>query len=199
MRLASLPWYDLLEIRGALDAFWAAVADRLTALGVASVPPRLDRDPDYQAQWCNGDLLLGQACGYDALLGHADRLRVVADQFGRPTPAQDLAAVIRHIVERHLAGAPIAWGTYHFAAAGRASWCDVARTIVELQAAVTGKRPPVEAITTADYPTPAKRPANSEFDTTKLERALGFQPKAWQRGLADLVKELLETRGAATG
>jgi ABC-type phosphate/phosphonate transport system substrate-binding protein len=78
MRLASLPWYDLHEIRGALDAFWAAVADRLHALGVPSVPPRLDRDPDYQAQWEGGDLLLGQACGYDAMLGHADRLRVVA-------------------------------------------------------------------------------------------------------------------------
>jgi ABC-type phosphate/phosphonate transport system substrate-binding protein len=78
MRLASLPWYDLLEIRGALDAFWAAVAEHLSRLGVASVPPQLDRDPDYQAQWCNGELLLGQACGYDALLGHADRLRVVA-------------------------------------------------------------------------------------------------------------------------
>jgi ABC-type phosphate/phosphonate transport system substrate-binding protein len=78
MRLASLPWYDLFEIRGSLDAFWAAVAEHLAVLGVRHVPPRLDRHPDYQAQWCNGELLLGQACGYDALLGHADRLRVVA-------------------------------------------------------------------------------------------------------------------------
>jgi ABC-type phosphate/phosphonate transport system substrate-binding protein len=76
--LASLPWYDLAEVRGALDELWAAIADRLLAQGIAPVPHRLDRDPDYEAQWSNGDLLLGQACGYDAVLGHADRLRVVA-------------------------------------------------------------------------------------------------------------------------
>jgi len=78
MRLASLPWYDLAEVRGALDQLWSAIARRLEAQGITPVPHALDRDPDYEAQWSNGDLLLGQACGYDAVLGHADRLRVVA-------------------------------------------------------------------------------------------------------------------------
>lgn len=76
--LASLPWYDLLEVRGALDLLWASIARRLEGQGITPVPHRLDRDPDYEAQWSNGELLLGQACGYDAVLGHADRLRVVA-------------------------------------------------------------------------------------------------------------------------
>jgi dTDP-4-dehydrorhamnose reductase len=120
-----------------------------------------------------------------------DRLRVVADQHGRPTLARELASVIAQIVQRKLEGTPIAWGTYHFAAAGRASWCDVARHIVELQAAHTGRKPPVDAITTAEYPTPAKRPQNSELDTAKLERALGFRPAAWQDGMSELVNELL--------
>jgi ABC-type phosphate/phosphonate transport system substrate-binding protein len=76
--LASLPWYDLSEVRGSLDELWSAIARRLVAQGIAPVPQRLDRDPDYEAQWNGGELLLGQACGYDAVLGHADRLRVVA-------------------------------------------------------------------------------------------------------------------------
>ncbi|HWB74354.1 MAG TPA: PhnD/SsuA/transferrin family substrate-binding protein [Nannocystaceae bacterium] len=76
--LASLPWYDLSEVRGALDRLWAAIARRLEASGISPVPHRLDRDPDYEAQWQGGELLLGQACGYDAVLGQADRLRVVA-------------------------------------------------------------------------------------------------------------------------
>lgn len=75
--LASLPWYDLAEIRPALDELWSAIARSLRAQGIAPLPERLDRDPDYEAQW-NGDLLLGQACGYDAVLAHAERLRVVA-------------------------------------------------------------------------------------------------------------------------
>lgn len=78
MRLASLPWYDLAEVRELLDELWSAIARRLEAQGVDAVPSRLDRNPDYQAQWSDGELLLGQACGYDAVLGHADRLRVVA-------------------------------------------------------------------------------------------------------------------------
>ena len=78
MWLASLPWYDLAEVRGALDELWGSIARRLVEHGVAAVPRWLDRDPDYEARWNDPELLLGQACGYDAVLGYADRLRVVA-------------------------------------------------------------------------------------------------------------------------
>jgi ABC-type phosphate/phosphonate transport system substrate-binding protein len=78
MRLASLPWYALDEVRPALDALWARIARRLDAAGLAGVPAQLDYDPDYEAQWNSGRLLVGQACGYDAVFGYSKQLRIVA-------------------------------------------------------------------------------------------------------------------------
>lgn len=77
VRFACLPWYDLAELRGATDALWAEVAARLRARGLAP-PVRLDRQVHYEDQWDSGELLLGQACGYDVLLAFAHRLQVVA-------------------------------------------------------------------------------------------------------------------------
>jgi dTDP-4-dehydrorhamnose reductase len=125
------------------------------------------------------------------LAAERDRLRVVADQFGRPTPAKALAAVLVRIAQRYAEGSPIPWGTYHFAGAGRTSWHGLAQAVIDLQAPVTGRNPPVDAITTADFPTPAKRPQNSELDTHKLEKALGLTIAPWQAGVADIVEELL--------
>lgn len=126
------------------------------------------------------------------LASERDRLRVVADQFGRPTPTKTLAGAMVSIATRHLLGGPsVPWGTYHCAAAGRASWHELASKVVELQAPYTNRRPPVDAISTAEYPTPAKRPSNSELDTSKLERALGEAALPWQRGIQDIVSELL--------
>ncbi len=78
MRLASLPWYDLHEVQPAHDALWAALADRLRAMGVDGVPDGLERRMDPQAQWRSPALLLGQACGYDVATWQAASLRVVA-------------------------------------------------------------------------------------------------------------------------
>jgi dTDP-4-dehydrorhamnose reductase len=119
-----------------------------------------------------------------------DTLRVVADQFGRPTPARDLAAGLVAVVAKHLRGDGVSWGTYHFAGAGRASWHDLAVRIVELQARHTSRQPRVEAIATAEYPTPARRPVNSELDTSKFEHEFGYQPKPWQLGVEQIVAEL---------
>jgi dTDP-4-dehydrorhamnose reductase len=120
-----------------------------------------------------------------------ERLRVVADQRGRPTPARDLARALVAIVDRCAHGAPIDWGTYHFASAGAASWHALATEVVQLQEPFTGRRPTVDRITTADYPTPARRPPNSVLDTSKLEQALGLQPVRWQQGVEGIVHELL--------
>jgi dTDP-4-dehydrorhamnose reductase len=125
------------------------------------------------------------------LAGERDTLRVVADQVGRPTPAKDLARILIHIARRYEEGSPIPWGTYHFAAAGCTSWHGLATEVVELKARHSGRRPKVEPITTADYPTPALRPKNSELDTRKLEATLGLEIAPWQTGVADIVDELL--------
>jgi ABC-type phosphate/phosphonate transport system substrate-binding protein len=78
MAIVSLPWYDLLEIRHATDAFWGAVSGELRKQGVNFAPERLEREIDHREQWVHPGLLFTQACGYDVAVDHAVHLRVVA-------------------------------------------------------------------------------------------------------------------------
>lgn len=78
MRVASLPMYDLPEIRPALDALWAGLARHLTREGVPDVPSALDRRASPDASWSRPDLVLSQCCGYDLLNGYAGALRPLA-------------------------------------------------------------------------------------------------------------------------
>jgi len=125
--------------------------------------------------------------------GERPVLRVVADQTGSPTSAADIAGAIAAIVQRLAAGST-AWGTYHFAGAGAVTWHGFAEAIFELAAPwnSTGRGPPplVEAITTAEYPTPARRPANSVLDCTRIGEAFGIKPRPWRAALAEVVQEL---------
>ena len=116
-------------------------------------------------------------------------LRVVADQEGSPTSAADIAAAIAGVVER-LAAGNTSWGTYHFAGAGAVTWHGFAEAIFELAAPWRGPPPTVEAITTADYPTPARRPANSVLDCTHIAAAFGIAPRPWRAALADVIREI---------
>ena len=125
------------------------------------------------------------------LAGERDELRVVADQVGRPTAAADLANAMLTLAERLAQGAELDWGTYHFAGAGSTSWHGFAEAIVEEQAPLTGKKPRVTPITTADYPTPARRPQSSVLDTSRFERTFGITPAPWRDGLRTVVRELV--------
>jgi dTDP-4-dehydrorhamnose reductase len=107
-----------------------------------------------------------------------DELRVVADQHGCPTSTADLAAAILSIVPR-LAANESVWGTYHYAGSGATTWHGFASRIVAAQAPLTGRTPRVTAITTRDFPTPAKRPANSVLDCGKFARTFGFAGRPW--------------------
>lgn len=118
-------------------------------------------------------------------------LRVVADQRGSPTSAADIAAAIAAIAVRIAAGSG-RWGTYHFAGAGAVSWHGFAETIFATAAPWRGPPPEVTAITTADYPTPARRPANSVLDCHRIGADYGIAPRPWQDALADVVRELYE-------
>lgn len=113
------------------------------------------------------------------LAAERDRLRVVADQHGCPTSTADIAEAIL-AVDAVLARDPALAGTFHFAGTGATSWHGFAEAIVAAQAAATGKRPPVDPITTADYPTPAKRPANSELDSGRFVGVFGYRAKGWR-------------------
>lgn len=121
-----------------------------------------------------------------------DELRVVGDQLGRPTGAADLADAVLRVAARIQAGST-SWGTFHFAGADATSWHGFAQAIVLEQAPHTKREPRVTAITTADYPTPAKRPANSVLDTTRFENTFGLSPRPWRDGLHEVVQELAET------
>ena len=116
-----------------------------------------------------------------------NELRVVADQHGSPTSARDLAATILRIAPRLIADEEL-WGTYHFTGFGATTWHGFAVAIVAAQAPLTGYAPKVTAVTTADYPTPAARPANSLLDCSRFERIFGFRGKPWADEAADITR-----------
>jgi dTDP-4-dehydrorhamnose reductase len=123
-------------------------------------------------------------------------LRVVADQHGCPTAAADLAAAIVAAGRRLSAsGGDLPWGTYHYSGAGPTTWHGFAEAIFAERQRLTGAPPPVlQAITTDEWPTPVRRPANSVLDCTRIQTRLGIVPADWRRSLAAVMAELLTTR-----
>ncbi len=114
-----------------------------------------------------------------------EELRVVADQYGCPTFADDIADTLLELVGRITdLDANAAWGTYHYCGEPATTWHGFASAIVELaRARESLPVKTVTAITTADYPTPAARPVNSVLDCAKLAARLGIQPRPWRAGL----------------
>jgi dTDP-4-dehydrorhamnose reductase len=119
-----------------------------------------------------------------------DELRVVADQRGSPTSTRELAAAILTIAPELAADADV-WGTYHLTSSGATSWHGFASAIVAAQAPLTGRAPKVTAITTADYPTAAARPANSVLDCGRFERVFGFHTRPWADEVADITRTVV--------
>ena len=117
-----------------------------------------------------------------------DELRVVADQVGTPTPAALIADVTAHALQ----GDPERSGVWHLTPTGQTSWHGFAEAIFEGAVArgLLARRPKVEAITTADFPTPATRPAYSVLDCTALQRDFGIQLPDWREGLAQVLDQL---------
>ena len=119
---------------------------------------------------------------------------VVDDQVGCPTYALHLAdailSIAARILDRSQHGEP-PWGIYHAASQGEATWCSFAGEIFRCSAALGGPRAVVRAITTAEYPTPARRPQNSRLDARKLMRRFDVQLADWRAGVADCVRRLV--------
>ncbi len=124
-----------------------------------------------------------------------DEVGVVADQAGCPTSALDIAdavfAVAHHLVRRPTEAA--LRGVFHMGAQGEAVWADVAEAIFAERERLGGKPVRVKRIATADYPTPAKRPANSRLDSSRLKTVHGAALPHWQASLASCVRRLLST------
>ena len=118
-----------------------------------------------------------------------DALGIVADQEGGPTYAGDIAAALISIAQRYQDGQTINWGIYHYSGMPHTSWFGFAtRIFVEVEQAALYEKaiPQLNAISTVDYPTPAKRPANSKLDCAKFEEAFGIAASDWQKALKNI-------------
>ena len=121
-----------------------------------------------------------------------ETLRVVGDQLGCPTWSRMIAEATAQAVKQAVAAQDIGalTGTYHLASSGTTSWHGFADAIIKLMPADGKKCARVEAITTAEYPTPTKRPAYSVLSCDKLQRAFGLRLPPWE----DSLKQVLEER-----
>ena len=158
-------------------------------------------------QTCTNHLILRTAWVYGSfgkvnfvktmlrLFAEREEVRVVADQVGSPTWAADLAQAIATLVSQSSqdpAQANFPTGTYHYTNSGVASWYDFAVAIFE-EAKPLGfplKVQRIVPIATADYPTPAKRPAYSVLSGKKISAVLGSHPPHWRQALRQMLLEL---------
>jgi dTDP-4-dehydrorhamnose reductase len=115
-------------------------------------------------------------------------LRVVDDQVGAPTSAAAIAAATARLLQQHAEpGAPTATGIYHMTAAGSTSWCGFARSI--FSAGTLANQPRVQPIPSSEYPTPARRPANSVLANDKFADTFGFRLSGWQQQLHEVLAQ----------
>ncbi len=124
------------------------------------------------------------------LAGERDRLTIVADQRGCPTATADIAEGLLAAAPQLAAGA-LTPGTYHLAGTGATSWFDFAVAILARAGTHTDRQPEIVPIGTADYPTPARRPANSELSSEAFARASGYRAAPWQDRVVEVVDTLL--------
>ncbi|WP_159015417.1 dTDP-4-dehydrorhamnose reductase [Cognatiluteimonas profundi] len=126
------------------------------------------------------------------LANERDELRVVADQVGSPTPA----ALIADVTAQVLAQSPAQSGLWHLTAAGQTSWHGFAEAIIAgaHQRGLLARRPRVVPITTADFPTPAARPAYSVLDCHLLQSTFGITLPDWHDALGDVLDTMTTAR-----
>jgi dTDP-4-dehydrorhamnose reductase len=130
------------------------------------------------------------------LAAERERLTVVADQFGAPTSAALLADLTAHLIRQHQGKDRdvFPYGTYHVVADGETNWCEYARFVIA-EALAAGKQlktlpEAVFPLTTAEYPTPAKRPVNSRLDTSHFRDTFGLRLPHWQEGVRHVLKQI---------
>ena len=125
------------------------------------------------------------------LASDRDRINVVDDQQGNPTYAPHLgAAIIGLVSEVFEIDASGPWGTYHLTGSGATTWCGLAREVFAQSKAVGGPSAVAVPIATADYPTPAARPANSQLDCSKFRKTFGSELPDWRDGVAECISQL---------
>lgn len=132
------------------------------------------------------------------LASERDCLRIVADQIGAPTSSESIAKAVFALIEKWQPTQESQSGIYHFTNAGSTSWhgfsCEIINKYNELglNPKLKTQVESIAAITTAEYPTPAARPANSRLDNSKLQQTFEIALPAWQQGLHEIMQSLHE-------
>ncbi|RVD18669.1 MAG: dTDP-4-dehydrorhamnose reductase [Mesorhizobium sp.] len=124
------------------------------------------------------------------LAADRDEIAVVADQWGNPTSALDIADAILHAAAQLHEGAGTS-GIYHLAGTGEANWSGFARHILDTSRVLGGPWARVRDIATMDYPTKARRPANSRLSSAKFAAAFGWNAPEWRQSTEAVVRRLL--------
>jgi dTDP-4-dehydrorhamnose reductase len=118
-------------------------------------------------------------------------INVVADQFGSPTSAADLAAAVLQIISRIKYSGDINWGTYHYCGLGITTWHGFAEEILSLaRQYISIKTITVKPISTAEYPRKATRPCFSALDCGLIKKNFGINIKPWQDSLKTVIRQL---------
>ncbi|UGV25844.1 dTDP-4-dehydrorhamnose reductase [Rhodopseudomonas boonkerdii] len=128
-----------------------------------------------------------------SLASKRDEISVVSDQLGSPTNALDIVngiiAVAENLVQKPSAAE--LRGVFHMTGAGETTWAGFAEAVFDVSAAAGGPSAHVKPIPMSSYPTPAKRPANSRLDNSKLFKVHGVHLPDWRQSLPDTVERLL--------
>lgn len=125
------------------------------------------------------------------LAGERDEISVVADQWGNPTSAHDIAEAILRVAARLRDDPSLApWGIHHFAGMGETNWSGLARHVLDTSQALGGPHAHVRDIASRDYPTKAKRPANSRLSSAKFKGAFAWQAPQWRDAVERVVRRL---------
>jgi len=125
------------------------------------------------------------------LAAERDEISVVADQYGCPTWAQDIARASLLLALGLLQGNVACRRLFHAAGSGEASWADFAEAIFTKSRARGGPSARVRPITTEEFPTLARRPANSRLNSDRLGMTIGYRPADWRDSLSACLNELL--------
>lgn len=117
-----------------------------------------------------------------------DELSIVADQYGGPTYAGDIAKVLIEIANRISKDEPVEFGVYHYSGLPHVNWCQFADAVFDsaVTQGILTKKPNLTSITTEQYPTPAKRPSNSRMSTQKITDAFDLEASDWKLALTNI-------------
>lgn len=127
-----------------------------------------------------------------------DELRVVDDQIGAPTAAGEIAGACLALAEAVAATPNPQWGTYHLAASGETSWYGFAQAIFDIARPWANLKARLAPIPSTEYPTAARRPANSRLDCGELARAFGLTLRPWREPLVEVLAELKSAKARAS-